>query len=173
MKLAVILGSSREGRRAAVIGDWLAGQVRPRPGIDLTVLDCVTEPEELRAAVHDADAYVIVVPEYNHSYPGPLKAFIDSFYKEWQAKPVGFVSYGGVSGGLRAVEHLRQVFAELHAVTVRDTVSFHNVWSHFDADGAFPVAPDAPAEAARIMIDQLGWWALALKEAKAVRPYGG
>ncbi len=71
--------------------------------------------------------FVVVTPEYNHSFPGPLKAAIDRHVTPWQAKPVGFVSYGGISGGLRAVEHLRQVFAELHAVTVRETVSF--IWA--------------------------------------------
>ena len=83
-----------------------------------------------------ADAFVVVTPEYNHSYPAPVKTLIDWHFTEWQAKPVGFVSYGGMSGGLRAVEHLRGVFAELHAVTVRDTVSFHGAWDRF--------GPDAP-----------------------------
>ena len=82
-----------------------------------------------------ADAFVVVTPEYNHSFPASLKNAIDWHFKEWQAKPVGFVSYGGMSGGLRAVEHLRQVFVELHAVTVRDAVSFHGVWGLFDTDG--------------------------------------
>ena len=73
---------------------------------------------------------------------------------------------------LRAVEHLRQVFAELHAVTVRDTVSFHNAGAFFDDEGRHkdPAAPDA---AAKVMLNQLVWWALALREAKAVRAYGG
>ena len=78
----------------------------------------------LQQRLGQADAFVIVTPEYNHGYPAPLKALIDSSGAEWHAKPVAFVSYGGVSGGLRAVEQLRLVFAELHAVTIRDSVSF-------------------------------------------------
>lgn len=74
---------------------------------------------ELADRIGAADAFVVVTPEYNHSYPGPLHA-IDSVGEQWRAKPVGFVSYGGVSGGLRAVEPLRVVFAELHAVTIRE-----------------------------------------------------
>jgi NAD(P)H-dependent FMN reductase len=83
---------------------------------------------------------------------------------------VAFVSYGGRSGGLRAVEQLRQVFAELHAVTVRDAVSFHDVWSQFADDGAL-LSPDGGEAAVRVMLDQLAWWAHALKEAKEKRPY--
>ena len=60
---------------------------------------------------------------------------IDHADEEWYAKPVALVSYGGISGGLRAVEQLRLVFAELHAVTIRDTVSFHFARRQFDADG--------------------------------------
>ncbi len=82
-----------------------------------------------------SDAFVIVTPEYDHGYPAALKFLIDSIYDPWQAKPVAFVSYGGISGGLRAVEQLRLVFAELHAVAIRDSVSFANVWAQFDADG--------------------------------------
>ncbi len=110
-------------------------------------------------------------PEYNHSFPGPLKHAIDSLGHQWQAKPVGFVSYGGLSGGLRAVEALRVVFAELHAVTIRETVSFHSAWDQFDEHGA-PRHPDLVNAAAGALLDQLAWWARALRTARAARPYG-
>jgi len=71
---------------------------------------------------------------------------------------------------LRAVEQLRQVFAELHAVTVRDTVSFHGVWAQFDSDGR-PKDPGVCERAAKSMLDQLAWWADALREARTRRPY--
>lgn len=119
-----------------------------------------------------ADAFVVLTPEYNHSFPASLKTLIDWHFHEWRAKPVAFVSYGGLSGGLRAVEQLRQVFAELHAVTVRDTVSFHNAGASFDDQGRHK-DPSAPDAAAKVMLDQLAWWGLALREAKSVRPYGG
>jgi NAD(P)H-dependent FMN reductase len=113
---------------------------------------------------------VVVTPEYNHSFPASLKNLIDWHYTQWRAKPVGFVSYGGVAGGLRAVEHLRTVFAELHAVTTRDVVSFHTAWEQFDDSGK-PVDPVGPATAAKTMLDQLAWWGLALRQARAERPY--
>ena len=111
-----------------------------------------------------------MTPEYNHSFPAPLKNVIDWHFTQWQAKPVGFVSYGGISGGLRAVEQLRQVFAELHAVTIRDTVSFHGVWAQFDSDGR-PNDAARYEKAARTMLDQLAWWGRTLREGRAKRPY--
>ncbi|MFI5936240.1 NADPH-dependent FMN reductase [Actinoplanes sp. NPDC051494] len=88
---------------------------------------------------------------------------------EWRAKPVAFVSYGGLSGGLRAVEHLRPVFAELHAITIRDTVSFHGGRACFDKDGE-PLGPES-AVAARVLIESLAWWAHTLRDARETRPY--
>ena len=118
-----------------------------------------------------ADAFVVITPEYNHGYPGPLKTAIDSVGSEWHAKPVGFICYGGRSGGLRAVEQLRGVFAELHTVTVRETVSFHGASAQFDQDGV-PRQAEAVNTAAGILLDQLAWWACTLREARLVHPYG-
>lgn len=188
VRVAVVIGSNREGRFGPVVADWLMSLLGERPDFAVDVIDVAAtdlptalsyDPSpEVRAELAQvtpklaaADAFVVLTPEYNHSYPAALKNVIDWHHAEWQAKPVGFVSYGGISGGLRAVEHLRTVFAELHAVTVRDTVSFANAGSHFDATGAHR-DPEAPTAAAKSMLDQLAWWAKALREAKEVRPYG-
>jgi uncharacterized protein (TIGR02246 family) len=89
-------------------------------------------------------------------------------YREWNAKPVAFVSYGGMSGGIRAVEQLRQVFVELQAVPIRNGVVFPG--TRVDADG---VAVDGEAAAAaKVMVDDLIWWALALRDARAERAGG-
>ncbi|GGQ15077.1 NADPH-dependent FMN reductase [Streptomyces roseolilacinus] len=189
LKLAVIVGSNREGRFAPIVADWFTSRARQRADFTVDVVDLArtvlpaalshTPSPEARAALAEvsprlaaADAFVVLTPEYNHSYPAPLKNLVDWHYTEWQAKPVAFVSYGGVSGGLRAVEHLRQVFAELHAVTVRDTVSFHNAGGLFTDDGGLkdPAGPDG---AAKRMLDQLGWWGRALRTARAAHPYAG
>ncbi|MFC9426587.1 NADPH-dependent FMN reductase [Streptomyces sp. NPDC056987] len=189
LKLAVILGSNREGRFGPVVSDWFLSRAAERAdfttelidlaGVELpTALSFRPEPtvraelDKVSAPLADADAFVVLTPEYNHSFPATVKSLIDWHYAEWQAKPVGFVSYGGISGGLRAVEQLRQVFAELHAVTVRDTVSFHHAGGHFDEAGRPKDSAGCDA-AATAMLDQLAWWGLALREAKAVRPYGG
>ncbi|MEU9089245.1 NAD(P)H-dependent oxidoreductase [Streptomyces sp. NPDC048428] len=189
LKVAVILASNREGRFAPVVADWFLSRTGSHPGIetdlvDVAALDLPTAltyshgPEdrarlaEVSGRLADADAFVVITPEYNHSYPAPLKNLIDWHRAEWQAKPVAFVSYGGVSGGLRAVEHLRQVFAELHVVSIRDTVSFHNAGALFDDEGRHrdPVGPDA---AAKSLLDQLLWWGRALRDARSAHPYGG
>ncbi|MFF3306782.1 NADPH-dependent FMN reductase [Streptomyces sp. NPDC002952] len=187
VRVVVIVASNREGRFGPVVARWLLPQLEAREDLRAEVVDLAEvrlpttlspSPEAEAAlgrvtpALAAADAFVVLTPEYNHSYPAPLKNLIDWHYTEWRAKPVGFVSYGGVSGGLRAVEHLRQVFAELHAVTVRDTVSFHGAGAAFDEDGD-PRDPTAPAAAARLMSDRLVWWARALREAKELRPYEG
>jgi NAD(P)H-dependent FMN reductase len=113
---------------------------------------------------------VVVTPEYNHGYPAALKFVIDSAYAEWNGKPAGFVSYGGLAGGLRAVEQLRPVFAELHVVTMRDGVSFASPWSQLDEAGALKAPPDA-SKAMATMLAQLRWWALALRTARLAAPY--
>ena len=117
-----------------------------------------------------ADAFVVITPEYNHSYPGALKNFIDWHYYQWQAKPVSFVSYGGIAGGVRAVEHLRAVFAELHAVTLRDTVTFHGASGAFGGDGE-PREAEGCNAAAKVLLDQSVWFGRALRDARARTPY--
>lgn len=188
VKVAVIVGSNREGRFGPVVAEWLLARVRGHEGfeadlVDLAEVDLPTslsfrpsaevlaELAKVTPKLAEADAFIVLTPEYNHSYPASLKNVIDWHREEWEAKPVALVSYGGISGGLRAVEHLRQVFAELHMVTVRDTVSFHNAGALFDDEGAHR-DPSAAEAAAKGMLDQLHWWAWALRSAKEVRSYG-
>lgn len=172
--LAVIVGSVREGRFGPVVADWFVGQAKQRDDLNVDVIDLADTPipsTNFRSRIDAADAFVVVTPEYNHGYPGPLKTAIDSVSREWRAKPIGFVSYGGLSGGLRAVEQLRVVFAELHTVTIRETVSFHGARQRFDEQGV-PREPDAVNAAATALLDQLGWWARTLKHARVTTAYG-
>ncbi|WP_069811753.1 NADPH-dependent FMN reductase [Streptomyces sp. TP-A0874] len=186
LRVSVIIGSSREGRFGPTVATWFIDHARQRENLALDVIDLVEAPlalapgaaspgsrreaEELSERLRTADAFVVVTPEYNHSFPASLKSVIDAHSTEWRAKPVGFVSYGGLGGGLRAVEQLRLVFAELHAVTVRDSVSFHTAWERFDGEGSL-IEATMYEGSAKGMLDQLTWWATALREAKAVRPY--
>lgn len=173
LRLEVIVGSVREGRFGPTVARWFIGRAGLCNDLSADVVDLAAPPDPRRFAsrIDAADAFVVVTPEYNHGYPGPLKTAIDSASSEWHAKPVGFVSYGGLSGGLRAVEQLRVVFAELHAVTVRETVSFHGARARFDEHGQ-PRDADAVDAAAGALLDQLAWWARALREARAASPYG-
>lgn len=189
LNIAVIVGSTRDGRFAPVVSSWITRHLEKRADMTVDVIDLVETPlpvvfpsfgepppagtEELLAAVSPrmaaADAFVIVTPEYNHSFPAALKNAIDWHGVEWHGKPVGFVSYGGVSGGLRAVEALRLVLAELNAMTIRETVSLAGAWQRFDGEGNCDEAGDTAATA---LLDQLAWWGLALRDARAVRPFG-
>ncbi|EDY56974.1 reductase [Streptomyces sviceus ATCC 29083] len=180
LKVTLVIGSNRHGRFGPVVADWLLDRLRDREDLVPDVVDVAeadlpmsfaqpSSPSAVTPKLASADAFVVLTPEYNHSFPAGLKNLIDWHFTEWQAKPVALVSYGGVSGGLRAVEHLRQVFAELHAVTVRDTVSFHNAGSSF-ADGR-PKDPSGPDAAAKTMLDQLVWWGRVLREGRAAMPY--
>src|SRR6266581_2482202 len=140
IKVGVVYGSTRMGRFCDKVAQWAAGRIAGTAGfaveeIDPARLERGDDPGLLRQRLGECDAFVIVTPEYNHGYPAPLKSLIDSAGAEWHAKPVAFVSYGGISGGLRAVEQLRLVFAELHAVTIRDSVSFAGAWELFDEAG--------------------------------------
>ncbi|GGY12544.1 NADPH-dependent FMN reductase [Streptomyces djakartensis] len=187
LRVTLVVGSNRHGRFGPVVADWLLSHLRGRDDLTAEVVDVAgaelptsfeRTPEATAALagitpkLAGADAFVVLTPEYNHSFPAGLKNLVDWHYGEWRAKPVALVSYGGLAGGLRAAEHLRQVFAELHAVTVRDTVSFHNAGASFDDEGTLrdPAGPDAAAKA---MLDQLVWWGRALREARERWPYAG
>ncbi|MFJ6721952.1 MULTISPECIES: NADPH-dependent FMN reductase [unclassified Streptomyces] len=185
LRVTVIVGSVRTGRLAPDVAGWFAEQTARRDDLATDVVDLAAfslpddldpdDPEvaRLRPRIAGADAYVVIVPEYNRSIPGPLKTLIDTYQPEWQAKPVGFVGYGlGMAGGVRAVEHLRQIFAEFHSVGMKDTVTFPRILEHYDAAGRFPAEPAGAEAAAKLMLDQLTWWARALRDAKARRPYG-
>jgi NAD(P)H-dependent FMN reductase len=171
LRLALIYGSTRSGRFCDTIAHWARAEIAGHGGFAMDVVDPAHRaPDRFAALLDAADAYLLLVPEYNHGYPAPLKALIDSYYDEWQAKPVAFVSYGGASGGIRAVEQLRQVFAELHAVTVRDAVSFANAAEQFDGDGRLR-SPARARRSAQAMLARLHWWATVLREARRTQPY--
>ncbi|ADD39737.1 NADPH-dependent FMN reductase [Stackebrandtia nassauensis] len=185
LNLAVIIGSTRKGRFGPVPANWFADQARKHGDYNVDVIDLLDADlpmhievddhphvEAVSERLHKADAVVIVTPEYNHSFPASLKAAIDWYQAEWHAMPVGFVSYGGMVGGQRAVEQLRQIFPEVHALTIRNTLNFVNFWDKFDDQGQ-PRELDATNKAAKELLDQLGWWARALKQAREASPYPG
>lgn len=188
-KLAVITTSVRDGRFGPVVTEWFTDQAARHGGFDVTTIDLaeVDLPHELPAApplfephpvrpagmaeftrvIGEADAIVLVVPEYNRSYPSSIKAAIDWHFTEWAGKAIGFVGYSGGSGGLLAIEGLRQVFNELDAHTVREYVSFPRYYLLFDENGTLH-APEEPAAAAATMLDRVHWWASALTAARSV-----
>jgi NAD(P)H-dependent FMN reductase len=174
LKIGLIYGSTREGRFCDTIATWAAQQVAKNDKFCIELIDPAAPPEKgngwLKKSIGEADAFVVVTPEYNHGYPAALKSLVDSVGVEWHAKPVAFVSYGGVSGGLRAVEQLRQVFAELHAVTIRDSVSFAGAWELFEADGTLR-NPARHERQMQTVLKRLAWWAETLRNGRNTVPY--
>ncbi|HEY2823723.1 MAG TPA: NAD(P)H-dependent oxidoreductase [Candidatus Acidoferrum sp.] len=185
VKVGLIYGSARQGRFCDTVARWTEKELGASGDFAVEVIDPAaharvarndlaphqaSEYRSLRAQLGEADAFVVVTPEYNHGYPAALKELIDSAGEEWYAKPVAFVSYGGVSGGIRAVEQLRQVFAELHVVSIRDSVSFQNAWQLFDASGC-PAEPERCSAQMSRMLAKLHWWAIALRTARDKSPY--
>jgi NAD(P)H-dependent FMN reductase len=172
--LTIIIGSTRPGRAGAPIAQWFAERAKEHGGFDVTVADLaeiglplMDEPNHPRlrqytrehtrdwsATVDAADAFVIVTPEYNSGYPAALKNALDYLHHEWLHKPVGFVSYGGVSAGTRAVQQLKQVVTTLRMLPVVDSVSIPFFTQFLDEDGA--LRPNVIMEqAADAMLDEL------------------
>jgi NAD(P)H-dependent FMN reductase len=173
MKLLVVIASTRPGRIGKTIGDWFVEQAHQHGGTEVDVADLAElnlpmfdEPahpstgnyvhEHTRrwsAQVAAADAVVFVMPEYNHSYNAAVKNAIDYLNREWAYKPVAFVSYGGVSGGLRAVQALKPVVAALRMVPAGDAVTIPMVHSMIDAAGFHPT--DTIDASAKGVLDEL------------------
>ncbi|AUG51823.1 NADPH-dependent FMN reductase [Thalassospira marina] len=178
LNLAIIYGSASKGRFCDTIVNWLVPIILEDGDFLIETIDpalikhtprggrqnCPVTTQ-IRPAIAEADAYLIVTPEYNHSFTGELKLLIDSARDEWCRKPAGFVTYGGISGGLRAAEQLRNVFGELHVATIRETVSFANVWDCFGDDGR-PYDSATARAAVQKQLADLKWWARALRDAR-------
>lgn len=182
LRLEIVVASVRAGRIAPVVANWFAATARQRPEFDVRVLNLAETPlpqdlsggpeaEAFTRRIDAADAFVVVTSEYNHGYPAALKTAIDTVKHEWRTKPVGFVSYGGLSGGLRAVEQLRQVLVEVHMVPVRQSVSFHRVKHAFAPDGT--TTDDAAIDGAERMLDQIAWWARTVRAGHELGRYPG
>lgn len=152
MKLMIILGSTRQGRRGEVVAKWAAAAAGKDSRFEVDYVDLrelnlpffdepmspftlrdtgasYTHPEGEAWAgrVGQADGFIFVTPEYNHGYPGVLKNALDWVGREWGDKPVGFISYGNITGGARAVEGLRQVSVELGLVQVANAIYFPGI----------------------------------------------
>ena len=192
LKLQVIISSVRPNRFGDKPAAWIAG-LAGEAGFEVSVVDLkdwqllefnekaspntlngqLENPRgrEWNALLAPADAYVVVTPEYNHGYPASLKNAIDWTYAAASVanKPVAFLSYGTV-GGARAVEQLRQVVIELQMAPIRNQVAIVRHWELQDATGALkPGAMDAYADGAKAMLEQLQWWAKALKVAREAK----
>jgi len=180
-KLHVIITSTRPGRVGLPVGRWFADFARQHGKFEVRVVDLaevnlpfLDEPEHprLKKYSHDhtkrwseivesADAYVAVTPEYNYGPPATLINAFDFVYLEWNYKPIGFVSYGGVSGGTRSVQVSKQIATTLKMMPMVEAVSIPFVGKTI-TDGTF-TGGEAQAASATALLDELARWSTALK----------
>jgi len=185
INLGVIIASTRPGRVGLPVGTWVAEAARQHGGFTVEVLDLAeinlpfmdeANHPRLRQYEHAhtiawseqvdrQDAFVIVHPEYNFAMTAPLKNAIDFLFQEWQYKPVGLVSYGGISGGLRAAQQVKQVVTTLKMMPLPEAITLPFVFSGI-ADGVY--TPNESVERqAEAMFAELIRWAEALKPLRA------
>jgi NAD(P)H-dependent FMN reductase len=192
MKVAVIVGSTRPGRKTPAMTRWVTNELQKLPDVEIEVLDLADynlpffdEPVSPRynpnrtpnAAARQwldklqaTHAFIVITPEYNHSIPAVLKNAFD--YLDWQVakKPFGIVSHG-VVGGARAAEHLRNVISEVQAVSVPSFVAFTTgLQESFNEEGdlteAIRANPHGPHMALENLVQELAWYARVLKAAR-------
>ena len=185
-KLSILIASTRPGRAGVPIAEWFAARARAHNAFDVELIDLaevdlpfMDEPNHprLRRYEHDhtkawsaridaADAFVFVTPEYNYGFTAPLKNAIDYLHAEWQHKPVGFVSYGGVAAGTRAVQMLKQVVTTLKMVPLVEAVSIPFHPQFIDEDGVVQ-ANDIMEQAGTAMLDELAIIEAGLRQRRA------
>lgn len=190
--VSVIVGSTRENRFSEAPADWIKNHLDQRAGLTTRLLDlrdynlpffdsamlpgipgrAPYENEAVRrwtAQIATSDAFVVATAEYNHGAPAVLKNALDWVYPEWHRKPIGFVSWGSV-GGARAVQQLRETSIELQMAPIRNAVHIpvNAIFAHFQGkkDEIDAVLKSQDDQAGK-MIDDLLWWASALKTARA------
>jgi len=182
MHIVSILGSNREERNGNKVFSWFKQQATKKEDLSWSFLDIAEYPlpfigqtkelsdtdkttkENLKKGLLSADAFIFVVPEYNHSFPGVFKNLLDHFYEEWKRKPVAFITYSsGMSGGIRATEQLRQIAGELHMADLRDAVHIPFIDTAFDESGNLE-NNDFKSKNLETVLTELAWWANKLKD---------
>jgi len=185
-RLIIIIASTRPGRIGLPVANWFVERAAAHGGFELEVVDLaeldlplLNEPKHPRlrqytqdhtrawsATVNAADAVVMVTSEYNYGYPAALKNAIDYLHHEWRYKPVGFVSYGGVAAGTRAVQQLKQVVTALAMMPTQASVNIPFVRQFLGDDGRI-TGNDVMVEAVPAMLDELLRFQAALAQLRA------
>ena len=188
LKVAIILGSTRPNRNGEAVAQWVYEHVQNREDAEFELIDLkeinlplLDEPippsqgkyskdhtKKWSAKIAEFDAFVFVTAEYNHNIPAALKNAIDFLYKEWNNKAAGFVSYGS-AGGVRSVEALRLVMAELQIADVRAQVMF-SLSEDFENYSVFKPRPHHE-KSLNTMLDQLVAWGEAMKNVRESNLY--
>lgn len=177
IKLKIILASTRTGRKGPSVAAWILDYCKKRKEVEVELIDLaevnlpfLDEPnspsqkkytkehtKKWSKRIDAADAFIFVTAEYNYGYPAPLKNALDFLYQEWNYKPVAFVSYGGVAGGTRAVQQLKQVVTAQKMLPVNASVNIPFFTKYITEDGVFE-ADEGFVKAAGTMMDELLQW---------------
>jgi NAD(P)H-dependent FMN reductase len=188
LNIKVILGSTRENRFGEKAFNWVKEQLKDTEDIKYDFLDLrdwelpyfnspisASNPEFKQTTelaqkwenkIQEADAFIILTPEYNRGYPAVLKSALDATYKPWNNKSIGFISWGSV-GGARVVEQLKQVAIELQLHPIREAVHIMKFWEIFNEKGQIiESAADEYNKKLESMVKQLVWIARSLKDAR-------
>lgn len=188
-RLQIIIASTRPGRIGFPIGQWVRERAVEHGGFEVEVVDLaelnlpfMNEPNHPRlrqythqhtkdwsAKVDRADAFIFVTPEYNHGMNAPLKNAIDYLNIEWHYKPVGIVSYGGVSGGTRAAQMIKEVVAVLKLVVISEAVNIPFVQQFMSDDNQFQ-PNDVTQQAMTAVLNELVRWVPALRMLRTEKP---
>ena len=175
LRVAIVTGSTRPGRHSDAVARWVHGLTTPRKDATFELVDIadyqlplLDEPlppsvgryqhqhtKQWADTIASFDAFVFVTPKYNHSTSGALKNAIDFLYREWNNKAAGFVSYGA-AGGVRAVEHLRLVMAELMVATVRAQVTL-SLFTDFENFTTFTPGPRHERDLHTLLNQVIAW----------------
>jgi NAD(P)H-dependent FMN reductase len=186
LKLNVIIASTRPGRVGLPVGNWFFERAKKHGGFSVELSDLkeinlpmFDEPRHPRlgqyehthtkawsATVKAADAFVIVTPEYNFFTPPALLNAIDYLSTEWNFKPAAFVSYGGISGGMRSVQMTKLLLLSVKMAPIFESVTIPFVTKHVLPDGTFQ-SSETFDNAAKLMLDELHRWTEALKAMRA------
>lgn len=181
-QLKIIIGSTRPTRKGPIVADWFLKIAKQHPDFEVELLDLkeidlplMDEPNHPRLqkytkahtkkwskTIDSADAFVIVTPEYNFGYPATLKNALDYLSVEWSDKPMGFVSYGGISGGTRAVQELKLPVTALGMMPIPQAVNIP-FFTQFINDNDVFEANETLEKSANVMLTKLQNWAKALK----------
>ncbi|MFL5222368.1 MAG: NADPH-dependent FMN reductase [Microvirga sp.] len=187
-KLHIIIGSTRPGRIGPSIAQWFSDYTAEHGKFEPVLVDLAEfnlpvfdEPEHpmkqnyrhahtkaWAASVSAADAFVFVTPEYNYAPPPALVNAFNYLSREWNYTPVGFVSYGGISGGLRSVQVAKQIVTTLKMMPIPEGVPMPMVFQNLDETGNLN-APDIYKTSAATMLEELFRWTEALKSLRAER----
>lgn len=185
MKIKVLVGSTRPNRFSIQVADWIMQSSVNRVDTQYELVDLAEvnlplfdEPQPPSMApptnehtrrwakiIDDADGFIFVTPEYNHSYPAALKNAIDYLSKEWNYKPLAFVSYGAEAGGTRAIEQLRSIAGQLKMYDLNAQVTIPNYWAQLDDKGIF-TANDKQEAALNSLFESLEFWTGTFVEAR-------